>query len=90
MTQSQYYFGWQIDMKNVNNSVRDALDRYYKKFGLPPQLVLVSDRLTEKLDLNLVVQVQHVPANILYIGRHDETSSNAQKMQNNSQDEIQN
>lgn len=69
-----YYLGWQLMMTDVEQSIKDALERYYKKFGTPPQIVLVSDKLEEvKLpeELQLVVRVQRVPKNILMIGEEE-------------------
>jgi len=66
-----FYFGWQMDTKNVQQSISDALQRYYAKFGLPPQIILVSDKLEEvplPENMELIVKVQRVPKNILMIG----------------------
>lgn len=68
---NNFYFGWQINMSNPSKSVSDALQHYYDRYGLPPQIIEVSDLLEKESlppDLTLVVNVVHVPKNILLIG----------------------
>lgn len=65
------FLGWQLRMDDPKQSVSDALERYYKRFGYPPQILLVSDKLEEASlpdGMNLVVKVQRVPKNILMLG----------------------
>lgn len=72
-----YYFGWQLNMQNRNQSISDALQRYYDKFGLPPHIIEVSDQLKEyKLPegLQLIVNVAHIPMNVLLIGDGNSSS----------------
>jgi len=70
MTQSQ--MGWQLNMKDVGQSISDALQHYIKKYGQPPQILLeVSNKLEEVPlpdGMNIVVQSLRVPKNILFVG----------------------
>ena len=65
---SDYYLGWQMDMKDTKQSISDALKRYYEKFGLPPQILEVSDKFVEDVPIpdgmNLVIRVHRMPINI--------------------------
>jgi len=69
------YLGWQMT-KDVKQSISDALTRYYEKFGFPPQVLEVSDKLTEVPlpdGMQIVVKVHRMPINILLIGDENET-----------------
>ena len=71
VNENQAMFGWQLDIKNTNKSIYDALNFYINKYGLPPQILLeVSDKL-EKVSLhegmNIVKKSIRVPKNIIFI-----------------------
>jgi len=70
------YFAWQLSMKDVNDSVSIALQRYIAKHGLPEQILLeVSDQLEPvKLPdgMNIVIRSIRVPKNIILIGETNE------------------
>lgn len=70
-----YYLGWQLRMDELEKSISDALNSYYKRFGYPPQILLVSRKLEEvpvPKNLNLVIRTQRVPKNILMLGTGDD------------------
>jgi hypothetical protein len=71
------YFGYQMNMKDTKQSISDALQSYYKRFGMPPQILEVSDKLQEVPvpdGMKLVVRIHRMPINILLIGDDHETS----------------
>lgn len=72
------YFGWQLNLKDTEQSISDALKRYFDKFGFPPEIMLVSDRLEAvKLHegMQIVVKTNRMPKNILLLGNDTESTN---------------
>lgn len=69
------YPGWQIDEGNRRQSILEALERYYRRFGRPP-CILEAGAGFERTDLpdglSLVVKSVRIPSNVILIGM-DET-----------------
>lgn len=65
--------GWQFSEKEpISQSVRDALDNYISRFGLPDQILIETGMLPKELPLpegmNIVVRSVSLPKNILLVG----------------------
>lgn len=71
------YFAWQISMKNINDSVSIALQRYISKYGLPEQILLEKSDKLEEVSLpdgmNIVMRSVRIPKNLILIGETNET-----------------
>lgn len=65
--------GWQFSEKEpISESVRDALDNYISRYGLPDQILIETGTSPKELPLpegmNIVVRSVSLPKNILLIG----------------------
>lgn len=67
------YRGWQFSEKEpISESVKDALDNYIKRNGLPKQILLetgIGEELPLPEGLNIVVRVVDLPRNVLLVGK---------------------
>jgi len=69
------YRGWQCNPKqSLPDNISLALQNHIDKFGIPAEILEVSDQL-EKVELpeglNLVTNVVKMPKNIILVGRVD-------------------
>lgn len=74
------YMGWQLNMKNVPGSLSDGLERYFSKYGRPPQILIeVSPKLENVVlpeGLNIVVRSERILLkNVILITSNEEVSS---------------
>lgn len=69
------YRGWQLDPKgDLSQGVRDALDNYIKRNGLPTEILLETGRTGEiplPDGMTVVVRCVSLPSNVLLIGSMD-------------------
>lgn len=65
--------GWQFSEKEpISQSVRDALDNYISRYGLPDQILIETGMSLKELPLpegmNIVVRSVSLPKNIILVG----------------------
>lgn len=67
------YRGWQFSEKEpISESVKNALDNYIKRNGLPEQILLetgIGEEFPLPEGMNIAVQVVDLPRNILLVGK---------------------
>jgi hypothetical protein len=68
---------WQTSKGTTQQEISQAFQSFFSKFGVPPQVLEVSDKL-EKVELpeglTLVTNVVRIPKNIMFIGTEDGTN----------------
>ena len=74
MQKNTTYMMWQ----GSSSSAKLALEHYEKKYGKPPEILIISDKETPMEGMNLVVKVEKfVPKGMMYVGNvkvEDETN----------------
>ena len=65
------YTAWQFDNVPLDENVRNALDSYIEKNGLPEQILLETGlkELPIPEGMNIVVKTVSIPKNVLLIGK---------------------
>lgn len=89
MTQSQFFMGWQMSSKMpLSDNVKLALDRYIKKYGAPPALIVEHHPSIEFKDvvlpvgMHIVLRAEKIVLpSMLLIGETNETSQMGMEME---------
>ena len=70
------YRAWQCNSKlSLSDNIYQAIQNYISKYGIPAQILEVSDQLDESIvppaEMKLVIKVVRIPKNILLLGVDD-------------------